>query len=326
MRFTKPKGFTGSGLLFLGLLMSLQPLLADDKLSVFVSVLPQQLFVERIGGEAVAVEVMVKPGFSPATYEPSPRQIAALAKTQLYIRIGVPFEAAWLPRIRSVNPDMLLLDARDSIELLKLDDRHHGHEAQYNDEHSAVQHADIEHTEHTGAKKVAHVGQRSAFDPHLWTDPQRVITMAQQIKRQLTALVPAQAEVFQANYVAFAAELQALDDELRALFARDDAADNKKFLVFHPSWGYFAATYGLTQLAIEAEGKEPGAKALQALIRQAKAARVKTIFVQPQFDQRAARQVAKAIKGEVVAIDPLAADYFANMRRAARLIAGVGDE
>lgn len=82
----------------------------------------------------------------------------------------------------------------------------------------------------------------------------------------------------------------------------------------------------VTQLAIEAEGKEPGAKALQALIKQARQTGARTVFVQPQFDQRAARQVAKAIDGQVVVIDPLAADYFSNMRRAARLIAGVGDE
>ncbi|MGB0846159.1 MAG: metal ABC transporter solute-binding protein, Zn/Mn family [Thiolinea sp.] len=292
------------GLLFLLLFLPFQLYGADNKVRVFVSVLPQKTFVERIGGDAVDVSVMVKPGFSPATYEPTPRQIVALSKAGLYIRIGVPFEQAWMPRIRSVNPDMVLLDAREGLALRDLEEHHHGHD---------------DHDDH---ETEAHDAENET-DPHLWTSPLLVMQMAEQIRDQLIALKPADKALFTENHAAFINELEALDQEFKALFSE---AEGKTFLVFHPSWGYFADAYGLTQVAIESEGKEPGARALAALIKQAKQNEAKTIFVQPQFDQRAAKQVAKAIDGKVVAIDPLAADYFVNMRRAARLIAGVSAE
>jgi zinc transport system substrate-binding protein len=92
-------------------------------------------------------------------------------------------------------------------------------------------------------------------------------------------------------------------------------------MVFHPAWGYFADNYGLTQVAIEHEGKQPGARGLAALIDQAKQANIKVVFVQPQFDKRQARQVAQAIGGAVVAVDPLAADYVDNLRRVGRQFA-----
>ena len=303
--------------IFVILFTSPQVSAADDKLKIFVSVLPQKLFVERIGGDSVDVGVMVKSGFSPATYEPSPRQIAALAKAQLYIRIGVPFEQAWLPRIISVNPEMLMIDARTGIELLEMAEHDHHHEHNHGNESHGEKDEDVHKLEHDSASET---------DPHLWTDPRLVIKIAEQIRQQLTTLKPENTEIFDANYTAFVTELEELDNEVRTIFAEHEANTNKKFLVFHPSWGYFAAAYGPMQLAIEAEGKEPGAKALKALVKQARDAGVKTIFVQPQFDQRAARQIAKAIDGNVVALDPLTEDYFETMRRAARLIAGADDD
>ena len=148
-----------------------------------------------------------------------------------------------------------MIDARTGIELLEMTEHDHHHE------HS---HGDKGHTE---KDKGVH-DSASETDPHLWTDPRLVIRMAKQIRQQLTTLKPENTEIFDANYTAFVTELEELDSEVRTIFAEHEANTNKKFLVFHPSWGYFAAAYGLTQLAIEAEGKEPGAKALKALIKQ----------------------------------------------------------
>ena len=108
---------------------------------------------------------------------------------------------------------------------------------------------------------------------------------------------------------------EALDRELHALL---DPLPNRGFMVFHPAWGYFADSYGLAQVPIEHEGKEPGARALAALIDQANRENIKVVFVQPQFDKRSATQVARAIGGAVVAVDPLAADYVDNLRRVGR--------
>jgi zinc transport system substrate-binding protein len=282
-------------LLLLALLM---PALGSaEPLLVFVSVLPEKTFVEKVGGEHVQVQAMVRPGHSPHTYEPTPHQIAALAQTALYVRIGVPFENAWMARIHSANRDMRVLDARAGIDLRP-----------------------IEAHEHAGAApepKGAHQGAIE-LDPHVWTSPPLVKRMARNIRDALTDLDPAHRDDYARNYAAFAAELDALDGEIRSLL-KD--VRGGRFMVFHPAWGYFAETYGLTQVPIEKEGKEPGARALTALIEQARREHVKVIFVQPQFSRRYAEQVARAIGGRVVAIDPLAPDYTDNLRRAARSIA-----
>jgi zinc transport system substrate-binding protein len=254
-------------------------------LQVFVSVPPQQTLVERVGGQWVDVRSMVRPGHSPHNYDPTPRQIADLAQTRLYVRTGVPFEDAWMARIRAANPTMRVLDARSGIDPADM----RGHD----------------HGDHQ--------------DPHLWTSPPLLGQMASEVRDALSELDPAHQAEFARNFDAFAAELDALDRELQALFA---PLQQRSFMVFHPAWGHFADRYGLKQVAIEHEGKEPGARALATLIEQARRNGVGAIFVQPQFDRRHAAQVAQAIGARVVVIDPLGKDILDNLRRAGRAIAG----
>ena len=286
------------------LLASLLPAIVfAAPLHVFVSVLPLQTFVERIGGEHVDVRVMVRPGYSPATYDPTPQQITALSQTDLFIRAGLPFEQAWMARIRSANPGMPILDARGDIKLREFQG-----------------HAHAEHA-HAGPQPD---GQRTAThdthhaDPHVWTDPRLVAHMAGLIRDGLVELDPARRAVFIRNHAAFIDELDRLDRDIRALL---DPLSHRRFLVFHPAWGYFADAYGLVQVAIEHDGKQPGARSLAALIEQARQERIRIVFVQPQFDRRQARQVAEAIGGEVIAADPLAPDYIDNLRRVAQRFA-----
>ncbi|MGB5733205.1 MAG: zinc ABC transporter substrate-binding protein, partial [Thiohalocapsa sp.] len=241
---------------------------------------------------------MVLPGQSPATYDPSPKQIAALADADLYVRVGVPFEDAWMPRIRAANPGMPVLDLRDGLPLRP--------QAQH--DHVADGHA--MHDEAEG------------MDPHVWTSPRLAQRMAVAIRDALTALDPDGAAGYAANQAAFDARLAGLDAELSATL---DQLESRNFLVYHPAWGYFADAYGLTQIPIEREGKQPSARRLTALIEQARAADTRVIFVQPQFDRRAAARVAQEIGGRVEAVDPLAADYFDNLRQIAELIAAAQD-
>ncbi|EGV31642.1 ABC-type metal ion transporter, periplasmic subunit [Thiorhodococcus drewsii AZ1] len=275
------------------LLLLLMPAMGfAEPLRVFASVIPIQTFVEKIGGEYVDARAMVRPGFDPHSYDPTPQQIAALADAVLYVRTGVPFEQAWMERIRSANPSMQVVDARDGITLRELE-----------------AHDDEDHDHGSGTE------QDHEQDPHVWTSPPLVRHMVGVIRDALTDLDPAHAADFARNHDAFAAELDSLD---RDLHKRLDPLPNRKFMVFHPAWGYFADTYGLTQVPIEREGKEPGPRALAALIDQARADRIKVVFVQPQFDKRQARQVAQAIDGAVIPIDPLASDYVDNLRRVGR--------
>jgi zinc transport system substrate-binding protein len=88
-------------------------------------------------------------------------------------------------------------------------------------------------------------------------------------------------------------------------------------MVFHPSWGTFAHTYGLKQVPIEVEGKSPKPAKLKELIQRARSSRIKVIFVQPQFSSKSAQQLSKAIGGRVAVVDPLAQDWANNLRQVA---------
>jgi zinc transport system substrate-binding protein len=96
----------------------------EGVVNVMVSIVPQEYFVERIGADKVSVSVMVPPGFSPATYEPKPSQIQELSATQVYIRMRVPFEDAWMERIAAANENMLVVDQSDGIERIGSTDPH----------------------------------------------------------------------------------------------------------------------------------------------------------------------------------------------------------
>ena len=270
------------------LLILVCPPLAAAQLSVFVSVLPQKVVVQRVGGAHVQVSVMVGKGFNPATYQPTPRQIGALAGADVYLRTGVPFEDSWLPRFQSANPQMQVLDLRDGIELMPM-----------------VKHTHDEHK------------HSDALDPHIWTDPLLLDHQAALVRGLLQQRLPEHADEFTANYQRLSHELQDLDQEIRQML---DAVDQRRFLVFHPAWGYFAHRYGWQQVAAEHDGKEPNARELARLIEQANQQGIHKVIIQPQNNSKTARTLAEAINGKLVVADPLAEDYFSSLRDFAGLL------
>lgn len=273
---------------------------AADKPVVFVSILPQKFFVDQIGGELFDVEVMVKPGASPATYEPKPSQMAKLSSSSAYLAIGVPFENNWLAKFSAVNPNMNIVHTEQGID--KIGMAEHLHDADDADGHAG------DHSDH------------GVLDPHIWLSPALVKKQAKTIVDTLIKINPEQSTLFETNYRTFLEEIDKLDGELRDLFR---GKDNMQFMVFHPSWGYFAREYNLKQVAIEMEGKEPKPAQLLELIRYAKDNGIQVIFVQRQFSAKKAKVVAKEINGRVVIVDPLAEDWFTNLRQVAENIHAV---
>lgn len=254
-------------------------------ISVFVSILPQKYFVERIAGGQADISVMVGPGDSPETYEPRPRQIDALSRARVYFQIGVPFEQVWMTRLRAANPDMLVVDTAVAI-----------------------------HRRSIEGSEPASSNQGGPGDPHVWTSPVLVKSMAARIRDAFAKLDPEHAEDYERNYAQFAADLDALDAEIRGRLA---PYAGRAFLVFHAAWGYFADAYGLRQIPIEAEGKEPGPRTLARVISEAKTLGVKAVFIQPQFSRASAEMIAQQIGGYVIAVDPLAENYIENMHHVA---------
>jgi zinc transport system substrate-binding protein len=257
-----------------------------NKTLIFTSILPQEYFVERIGGDRINVQTLVKPGSSPATYEPTPRQMASLSNAKLFFRIGVPFEKVLVPKIKKIK-GLRIVDTTVSIKLRKMKAHHHHEEK--ND-------------------------QKTKNDPHVWLSPKLVKTQARNIAAALIAADPAGKTMFENNLAIFLKDLDTLDAKLSEALA---PVKGKTFMVFHPAWGYFADAYGLKQEASEIEGKDPSGQQLARLIKMAKDEGVQVIFVQPQFSKRSAKRVAEAINGAVVLINPLARDYINNLEQIA---------
>ncbi len=251
---------------------------AESKIIVFVSILPQQYFVQKIGNDLVDVRVMVGPGQNPATYEPTTQQMAALYKADLYFRIGVPFESAWLDKIKQNNKNLTIVECCESISNLKGHDHSHEHNTDY--------------------------------DPHVWTSPKNVIKIAELIKNTLIKIDANNIEAYQATEESFKENLLELDKVIKL---KTKHLKSKSLLVSHPSWSYFADEYGFTQLSIERGGKEIQASSLVNLIKIAKEKKIKTIFVQPQFNNRAAKVIANELKADLMILDPLAFNYLENM-------------
>lgn len=268
------------------LLLMICPTLVLAQMSVAVSVLPQKMLLERIGGKHVEVNVVVGKGFDPATYQPTPRQITALANADLYLRTGVPFEDSWLPRFLSVNARLQVSDLREGIELLPVPGHARGEDT-------------------------------DVLDPHIWTDPLLMEHQAVLVRDLLQLRMPEHKAEFAANYMRLSHQLRDLDREIGQMLA---PVDKRSFLVFHPAWGYFARRYGWQQLAAEHDGKEPNARDLALLIDQAIQQDIKRVIVQPQNNSKTAATLAKAIGGKLVVADPLAEDYFSSLREFASLL------
>lgn len=278
-------------LLLLALLLCTAPVAAGDrdpgqdvqKLRVFVTIPPQCYFVERIGGDRVSCSVLVEPGQSPETFEPGPQRLVELSRAEVYFRIGIGFEASWLERVRAVHPGLKIVDTREGVKMLDLGHDGHGHE-----------------------------------DPHIWLDPRRVRVQAENIERGLEAADPAGAPLYRENLAAFLEDLTAVDAEIRA---RIQTGRGKKFLVWHPAWGYFADAYGLEQIAVEEEGKEPNAKSLASLLDRTRREGFRMIFVSEETRSRAVEGFAKAAGLALVRLDPLSRNYLDNLRFMADRIA-----
>jgi zinc transport system substrate-binding protein len=282
--------------LWMSLCTAVPTVCATAPVQVVVSILPQKYFVERIGGRRVTVSALVGPGQSPATYEPSPRQMLTLARAQIYFRIGVPIEAALIPRIRQMYPKLRISDTREGVQLRLMDTS----AEIFGDSHKPAHH----HTE--------------ARDPHIWLSPALVKIQAHNIARTLSAADPAGADYYRTQAQLFTGELAELEQELTGALSH---LSGRRILVFHPAWGYFADQFQLQQLPVEISGKEPSPRQLARIIEFAKRENIRVMFVQSQFSGSGARAIMDAMDGVVVSLDPLGESYPDNLRRIANTVA-----
>jgi zinc transport system substrate-binding protein len=275
---------------------------------VAVSILPQSYFVKRIGGDTVSVMVLVGPGQSPHTYEPSPRQLEELSRAKAWILSCTDFEDRLKPKVLSLYPNLNIVDGTQGVKFRKLEA--HEHEGENTKEH-----------QQEGQKgALAAKGQALATphkedlerDRHTWLGREPAKILAAHVRDTLIRIQPTQADLYRKNF-------QSLVDEIDSTFEglKKDLSpmNGQTVYVFHPAFGYFFDEFGIQQEAVETGGKEPNPKTLAELVKRAKEDKVKVIFVQAQFPSQAAQTLAAQLSAEVLPLDPLAEDWLANIRR-----------
>lgn len=292
-----------------------------SKEQITVSILPQKYFVEKITGDKFDVNVMVQPGFSPATYEPKSSQMKDLMNSKIYFSIDVPFEKVWLEKFKQNAKNTLFVDTDEGIEKLAMAKHtHHEEDADTHEEHKDKDgHEGHDHEEHVTNDENSHEEHNhEGLDPHIWLDPILVKVQAKNIFDAIVKIDASNENYYKTNYENFLKELDNLNSNIEGILK--DSKD-KAFMVFHPSWGYFAKRYDLEQIAIEVEGKEPKPNELVEMIEDAKKHNIKVVFVAPQFSQKSAKTISKNLNANVVTINPLSLKWDEELINTAKQIA-----
>lgn len=253
------------------------------KMTVAVTIVPEQTFVKAVCGDLVDVVTMVPPGSSPENYEPTPQQIQKFSKADVYFAIGVPVEQTYiLPNAGDMN----VVALQDKVAQIYPD-------------------------------RTFESGDR---DPHIWLSPKRAEVMVDEIADEMGKLDEQNKDVYRQNANDYIAQLQQLDQDMKTSL-KD--VKNRKFIVYHPAFGYIAEDYGLEMVALEEEGKEATIQHLKDMVDLAKKEHIKVIFYQEEIDSSQSESFAEEIGGKTVMLEPLAADYIENLKKMSKTMAEV---
>ncbi|GHT05567.1 zinc ABC transporter substrate-binding protein [Bacteroidia bacterium] len=257
---------------------------------ITVTIEPQRYFAEQLVDSLFEITTMVPLGNSPESYDPSPRQMTQLAESKAYFCIGhIGFENAWLDRLKQNNPHLLFFDNSQGI------------------------HYSLHDEEET------HSHSHAAIDPHTWMSPKEVRIIVQNMFKALVEIDPEHTPVYQANLEKLIREIDETDQMVQSYLSR---SSQKAFIIYHPALTYFARDYGLTQYAIELDGKEPSPEQLKKLTDTAKAENIKTVFIQQEFDRKNAEIIARETGCRLVVINPLSYQWKEEVVRIAKILSG----
>ena len=273
--------------IFLLLLASCGKAPSGKKPLILVSIAPYQFFAERIAGENYSVQAVVPPGANPHVYEPAARQLSEMGRGAVWFRIGEAFEAKILPVLKQQNPRLQDVDLRSSVDLLP--------------------------APHQGCSHCAGHGE----DRHIWLSPRAALLQIDQMTAALSAIFPEDASLFAKNAQVLAQECLELDAEIGDLLLQ---VKNRSFLVSHPAFAYFCKEYGLTQLSVEQDGKEPSPRQIEDVVRRTASSKTKLAIALPQHSNKGLEILAQKLHLSVHTINPYSAEYFETLRMLAHTI------
>jgi zinc transport system substrate-binding protein len=256
------------------------------KISVTASILPLGDFCQKIGGKYVGVSVLVPPGASPHTFEPSPTAVTKATQAKVFVYVGAGLDP-WAERLLKAQrtPGQVVVEAVAGIPLLKdVDEHEHGEAAQEPKE--------AEHHHH------------EAGNPHVWLDPVLAEDICRRIAQALIQVDPAHKNMYEVNLAMYLGKLQTLDNNIKTVVATFRRRD---YVTFHPAYAYFSRRYGLREVGVieAAPGREPSPGHLQRIIAAIKKTGVKAVFAEPQLSSRVAEVIAQEAGVKVLILDPL---------------------
>lgn len=244
----------------------------EGKVKVAASIAPLADFCSEVGGDLVEVELLVPPGASPHTYEPTARQMRFVGDAEMLVLNGLELES-WATDVmkRAGNSSALTVITSEAVPVRQLIKAGGG---ECGDEHAA-------------------------YNPHVWLDPGLAALQVNAIAEGLADVDPDNGEIYLENARDYSQGLGELDGRIMEETA---AFSKKKFISFHPSFSYFARRYGLEEVgSIEKlPGKEPSAREFSSLIEKARDQGVAVVFSEPQFDPRTAEALAAEAGAAVI--------------------------
>lgn len=258
----------------------------QTKCDFYVTIAPLKYIVEQITGDDFSIEILVPTGASPETFEPTPKQYIALNEAQMIFSTGlITFETALLNHLED---DSNIVDLSRNISLIE---------------------GACSHNHTSGA-------HQHGIDPHIWTSPHELKTMARNAYNAIIAHYPDSVK-YTESYNRLARQIEQLDEECRQ---RCDSSSARAFIIYHPALTYFSRAYGIEQIAVEDEGKEPSAKHIANIIEQAEAKNVKSLLYQKEYPRSVVEVLAEDTGLTPQEINPLAENPLEFIRQTTRLI------
>ena len=258
----------------------------NGKIGVGVSIGPEVEWVNAIGGDKVHVTLMVPEGSDPHTYEPLPNQLTQVSNAKMYVEIGSPleFETNYMDKIKSANPNMLIVNASEGIQLMP----------------------------------NAAENQSDEMDPHDWVDPKNAMIMVNNIYNGLVQVDPKDKDYFQKNRDIYMAQLKQLDENTTKILKDKNGTD---ILVYHPAFGYYAKDYNLTQVGAMLNDEEPSPQRIATMVNIAKQKNITVLYNEPQYDPKFMQSIASQVGGQVLTVNDLDEHYIQNMINVANAFA-----